>query len=84
MEDLLSQQLLGPTSCPTRDRADCLRDVAVAYGDMQLHEAAARGHWANCLCNALDGSEDHLAAGAAAKLWRELGMADLRDQVPQQ
>ncbi len=81
MEDLLAQQLLQPRACPTRARADCLRDLAVVYADRDLHEAVARGHWANHLCNALDGSEDHLGTGAAASFWRELGMSELRDQA---
>jgi len=38
-----------------------------------MHEYAARGHWDNMLCNALDGSEDARGRGEASRMWDQLG-----------
>ena len=43
-----------------------------------MRARAASGHWENLLCNALDGSEDCLGSGTAARMWEEIGMPTKR------
>ena len=76
--DLMERSRLQPSACARRDREDCLRDAIAAWQRRSLHELAARGRWDQMLCNALDGSEDALACGEAARLWEELRMAEKR------
>ena len=39
-----------------------------------MHARIAKGHWENLLCNALDGYEDCLGSGTAARMWEDIGM----------
>jgi hypothetical protein len=78
MVDLLEQSRLQPHGCPSRDREDCVRDAAATWRDSQMHALAARGHLDNMLCNALDGSQDHLGQGDAMKFWKQLDMGTKR------
>jgi hypothetical protein len=74
MADLLEQERLQPRSCPKRDRDDCIRDAIAAWNSAEMHKRAAEGHKQNMLSVALDGSEDHLGRGDAARLWVEADM----------
>ena len=74
--DLMERSRLQPSACARRDREDCLRDAIAVWQRRSIHELAARGHWDNMLCNALDGTEDARGCGEAARLWEELHMAE--------
>ena len=74
MADLLEQARLQPWSCPKRDLDDCIRDAIAAWNSPEMHLRADEGHKHNMLSVALDGSEDHLGRGDAARLWMDADM----------
>ena len=81
MLDLMEQNRAKPGGCPSRDREACMRDLLSAWRHAPLHDFARRGWWDNMLANKLDGTEDHLGCGAAAKLWSDLRMDRHRAQA---
>ena len=81
MLDLMEQDRAKPGGCPSRDREACMRDLLSAWRHAPLHDFARRGWWDNMLANKLDGTEDHLGRGAAAKLWSDLRMDRHRAQA---
>ena len=74
MADLAAQAELRPEACPRRDREDCLRGAIACWNSAAMRERAAEGHYENMLSVALDGSQDHLGRGNAARFWAEAGM----------
>ena len=78
MADLSRQSELRPDVCPRRDREDCIRDAIACWKCPDLHARVARGHLDNMLTVALDGSEDHMGRGDAARFWAECGMTSKR------
>jgi hypothetical protein len=70
-----------PLSLPVCTRDDCVNLLRTIWADVELHRKCARGFKDNLITTALDGSEDHLAGHEIGKLWQDLQMPRLRDQV---
>ena len=67
MADPAAQAELRPDACPRRDCEDCMRDAIACWNSTTMHERAAEEHLENMLSVALDGSQDHLGRGDAAR-----------------
>ena len=78
LADLFEQHEANPSGCPRRSRNACARDLALIWSRPLMHLRASEGFLHNMITNALSGSEDRHASTQIAKLWEELGMAELR------
>ncbi len=80
-QDLYRELARRPSSCPTRQRGVCMRDLHLIWQREEIHLAAAEGFQRNMLTNAVDGSEDSRASVEIARFWEELGMNSIRTEV---
>ena len=81
MQDLLEQQRLNPSGCPSRSRESCCRELIAGLRDRPMHLLAQRGWWDNHLAKGLKGAEHHLGRGAAKQLWDDMPMGILREHA---